>query len=124
MLKDLPHISQAEWEVMSVLWDRGPLSLPEIIAAVSASSSWHPNTIKTFVRRLVQKGAVDTVGPFGSYRYVARLTRAECLHAENRSFLDRLYGGRLKPMLMALLQHEDLTPDDIAELKAILERKE
>ena len=124
MPKAPPRISQAKWEVMRILWDRGPLSLPEIIAAVSESASWHPNTIKTFLHRLVQKGAVDTFGPFGSYRYVARLTRAECLHAENRSFLDRLYGGRLKPMLVALLQHEDLTPDDIAELKAILERKE
>lgn len=46
MQKDLPHVSQAEWEVMRVLWDRGPLSLPEIIAAVSESSSWHPTPSK------------------------------------------------------------------------------
>ena len=118
-----PHVSQAEWAVMQVLWERSPLSLGELLDVVARSSTWHPNTIKTFVRRLVRKGAVGTVGTAGSYGYVPRLTRAQAMRAENHSFLDRLYGGRLKPMVVALLQDEDLTPEEIAELREILDRR-
>ena len=124
MKDSLPHVSQAEWEVMKVLWDQGPLSLPEIIDAVSRSSSWHPNTVKTFVRRLVQKGAIGTAGTARNYRYVPRLTREEATHAENRSFLDRLYGGSLKPMLVTFLRDEHLSSEEIAELKAILDGRQ
>ena len=115
------RVSQAEWEVMEVLWERSPLSLGELVDAVARASRWHPNTVKTFVRRLVGKGAVATVGTPGRYQYVPCFTRAEAVRAENRSFLDRLYGGRVQPMLVALLQDEDLTPEEIAELKRILD---
>ena len=120
-LKQVPHVSQAEWEVMKMLWDKAPMSLGELLTAVAQASEWHPNTIKTFVRRLVQKGAVGTVGSPGSYQYVPLFTREEGTRAENRSFLDRIYGGSLKPMLVAFLRDEDLTPDDIDELKDVLD---
>lgn len=120
-MKQVPHVSQAEWEVMKVLWDKAPVSLGELLSAVADASEWHPNTIKTFVRRLVHKGAIGTVGRPGSYQYIPLFTREEGIRAENRTFLDRLYGGSLKPMLVAFLQDEDLTPDDITELKKILD---
>ena len=120
-MPQVPHVSEAEWAVMEVLWAEGPVAVGRIIEVLSASTEWHANTIKTLVHRLVEKGAVGVSGTPRAYRYAALVSREECVRAENRSFLNRLYGGAVKPMLAAFLREEQLTPEDVEELKRLLD---
>ncbi len=117
----VPHISESEWIVMEVLWSQGARSTDEIIDALAETKAWRPKTIKTFIFRLIHKGVLQPVGPRLTRRYLPAFTREQCLEAENQSFLDRLYGGSAKPLLATFLRDQRLSPEDIAELKAMLE---
>ena len=122
----IPQISQAEWRIMKLLWDKSPRTSNEIIELLDndATVDWNPKTIKTLLNRLVNKGALDYDKEGRSYLYYPKVDESECRRAERKSFLGRVYSGSLKPMLAAFIEDEQLTKDDIEELKRILEEKE
>jgi BlaI family penicillinase repressor len=122
-MKEIPKISEAEWEVMKILWTQEPLSSSEIVTMLEGITSWKAKTIKTLISRLVQKKALSFKEEGRSYSYYTLVTQEECLKAESQTFLKRIYGGALKPMLVHFLQEEKLSPKDIEELKSILENK-
>jgi BlaI family penicillinase repressor len=119
----VPSITVSEWQVMKVLWKEHPLAVSEIIERLDQSLSWKPNTVKTLISRLVQKYAVGFNQEGRSYLYYPLVTEDVCIRSENRSFLQRVYGGSLKPLLVRFLEDEDLKKEDIEELKRILEQK-
>jgi len=119
----LPRISEAEWVVMKVLWTRSPLTANEIVQELSDSTSWSPATVKTLINRLVKKKALAYRQEGRQYLYRPRVEEAACARAESRSFLKRVYGGALKPMLATFLEQEDLSPEEIEDLKRMLEEK-
>jgi BlaI family penicillinase repressor len=119
----LPRISEAEWEVMRLLWTRSPLTANEVVEALSATRSWKPKTIKTLLSRLVKKKAVGFNRKGREYDYCPVVEEAQCIRVESRSFLRRVYGGAVKPMLAAFIENEDLSPDDVRDLKHILDKK-
>ena len=122
-MKKLPKISEAEWMVMSVLWAKSPLTANEVVERLSGKTHWKPKTVKTLIDRLVKKGAVKFEKEGRRHKYSPAVGRAECVATERKSFLKRVYGGTMKPMLAAFLEDADLSADDIAELKEILEQK-
>jgi BlaI family penicillinase repressor len=122
-MKEIPRISEAEWEVMKVLWADSPMLSSEIVGKFEDKSSWKPKTIKTLISRLVQKEAIGYREEGRSYFYYPLVSEEECVKAENESFLKRIYGGALKPMLVHFLQDEKLSREEIEELKHILEGK-
>jgi len=119
----VPRISDAEWEVMKVLWARSPQTANEIIQTLEPVTEWNPRTIRTLLNRLLKKKALGFRQEGRSYLYFPRVEETACRRAESRSFLRRVYGGALTPMLSAFLEEEDLSADEIAELKRILDRK-
>lgn len=121
---NVPRISDAEWSVMKVLWEESPRTANEVVAALKASEAWHPKTVKTLLNRLVGKGALGFEREGRMYRYYPLVEEHLCVRAESESFLKRVYGGAVQPMLANILEREDLTPDDIAELRRILDEKE
>ena len=120
----LPNISDAEWEVMRVLWERSPLSANDVVQDLGARKSWSPATIKTMLNRLVKKGALAYEAQGKRYLYRPRVAQAQCVQSESRSFLERVFGGAVVPMLNQFVQTAKLSPEQIAELRRILDRKE
>ena len=120
-----PQISDAEWEVMKVVWDHHPqpVTAAEIIDRLARERDWSPRTIKTMLNRLVGKGAVDFRPEGKKYLYRAKVTRDACVRRESRSFLSRVFGGAVAPAVVHLLEHSDLTPQEIEHLRQILERE-
>lgn len=116
-------ISEAEWEVMAVLWDAVPRTSNEIVSAVAAHKGWRSRTIRTLLDRLVRKGAVVVQSDRRPASYQANLSREECLRHESQSFLDRVFGGEPAAMLLHLVKQVRLTPAEIKELKKILSGK-
>src|SRR5689334_13611506 len=94
-----PSISEAEWEVMTVLWLRSPETAAEVIEALAERKRWNPRTIKTLLNRLVKKGALGFSTEGKRYLYRPKVTRAQCVRAEGRSFLNRVFGGEAGAML-------------------------
>jgi BlaI family transcriptional regulator, penicillinase repressor len=122
-MMNLPKISDAEWEVMRVIWARSPLTANQVVQSLSPRRDWSPRTIKTMLNRLVNKGALafDTQG--NRYLYRPKVTHEQCMRLESRSFVDRVFGGAAGAMINYFVQHESLTEDEIAELKRMLARK-
>jgi len=122
-MKKLPKISESEWLVMRVLWSKSPLAAQDIFEQLDSTTKWKPKTIKTLIDRLVKKGAVKYEKDGRRYLYYPAVGREECVTTERKSFIKRVYGGITKPMLAAFLEDAELSGEDIAELKDILEQK-
>lgn len=122
MLPEIPNISDAEWAVMKICWLKSaPCTANEVIKALEQSTDWKPNTIKTLIGRLVKKGALAYQEEGRVYLYKPLVTEEECVKVESKSFLTRVFGGALKPMLVTFLKEEKLSQDEIEELKQLLE---
>lgn len=122
-MKKLPRISESEWLAMRVLWSKGALTANEVVEELAGKTKWKPKTVKTLITRLMQKGAVRFKKEGRKYRYYAAVSEVECVGAQRRSFVRRVYGGTMKPMLTAFLEDAELSAEDISELKRILEQK-
>jgi len=124
-MERIPKISESEWQVMRVLWAKEQATANEVVDALADSTTWKPKTIKTMINRLVKKLALGFEKQGRAYLYYPLVDEAACVRAESRSFLRRVYGGSLTPMLVHFLEEEQLSPAEIEELRRILnERRE
>jgi len=117
-------ISDAEWEVMHVLWDAAPLAAQEVIARLRASRDWSPSTIKTMLHRLVRKRALSYVQDGNRYVYRPRARRDACVRQAGESFLERVFGGEPSALVAHFLQSTRLTPADVAALRRMLDERD
>jgi BlaI family transcriptional regulator, penicillinase repressor len=117
-MKKPPRISDAEWRIMQVLWADNPLNATEI----KTRSGFHLQTAKTYLTRLVKKGAIGFKKAGRSYLYHPLFTEADCQKSASKSFLDRVFGGSLHPMLSHLVEDDALSNQEIAQLRKILNR--
>ena len=114
------RISEAESQIMDALWRKAPLTPEDIIAAVGPANSWAPGTVRTLITRLLRKKAlVGARGPQG-YLYRPLITRADYVQAESQSLLDRLFDGRVAPLVAHFASHRALTAADIRKLKKLI----
>ena len=119
-----PRISETEWEVMRVIWGRHPITAAEVVAAlIKEDPTWHPKTLRTLLGRLVRKQALDYEPQGRAYVYAPRVTETECVAAASESFLERVFGGALQPMLAHFVRHRKLTRKEVQELKRLLEER-
>ena len=120
--KAIPRISETEWEVMRVVWAQHPVTASEIIERLAqVDASWHPKTARTLLARLVKKKALDYEPQGRSYVYEPLVTERECIAAASASFLDRVFGGALQPMLAHFVEARRLTGKELEELKQLLD---
>lgn len=118
-----PQISDAEWQVMRVLWDDEPLPSQQVVARLTNSTEWSPATIKTMLHRLVKKGVVTYQREGNRYLYRSKVQEAECVRRESQSFLERVFDGRAAPMLAWFVESGQLSREEIAELRRLLDEE-
>ena len=119
-------ISAAESLVMEALWRREPLTAEEIFAEVAAGrgkhgQGWAEGTLKTLLARLHKKGAVSTEKDGRRFLYRPLVARADYLETESQGLLDRLFDGRLAPLVSHFSERQKLTPEDLADLRRLIE---
>jgi BlaI family penicillinase repressor len=123
-MKRVPRISETEWAVMKVVWSKGSGTANDIIEKLhQTDKTWHPKTMKTLLGRLVTKKALDYQKVGRTYVYRSIVSEEECASAATESFLDRVFGGSLQPMLAYFVRRKKLSAADIAELKRILDKR-
>jgi predicted transcriptional regulator len=113
-------ISTAESRVMEALWRRNPLTAEEIVAEVAGPQGWTEATVKSLVNRLLTKGAIEAEKAGRRYLYRPCVDRQAYLSQESRGLLDRLFGGRIGPLVSLFSETNQLSPEDIAELKRLI----
>jgi BlaI family transcriptional regulator, penicillinase repressor len=118
-----PTISDAEWEVMTVLWDQSPLTANAVVERLKGRKAWNPRTTKTLLNRLVKKKALDFTTQGNRYLYRPRVKREACVRTESRSFIRRIFGGEVGPMLVQFVRQSDLSAAEIEQLKKLLDEK-
>jgi BlaI family penicillinase repressor len=123
-MKNLPRISDAEWQVMETLWARSPLAATDVIEALASANNWKGNTVRTLLARLVRKGVLHVRKDGTRFLYRPAFDRARYVSTESRSFLDRVFFGSAKPLLLHFAENGRLSASDLEELKHLLEQKE
>ena len=113
-------ISEAEAQVMEVLWRTSPLGTDEIARALEGRQDWQLATVKTLVNRLLTKGAIGAVRDGRRYLYSPVLQRDAWLEEQSIGLLDRLFDGRLAPLVAHFSSHRKLKKADLEALRALL----
>ncbi|HEV2394312.1 MAG TPA: BlaI/MecI/CopY family transcriptional regulator [Verrucomicrobiae bacterium] len=118
------RISNAEWEVMAVVWQRAPVAASAVVEELHERKQWSLATVRTLLRRLVNKRALAQHFDGKRYLYRPLVSMEACVHQESESFWDRVLGCAPSAALMHLVKRADLSKEDIQELRRILREKE
>ncbi len=118
------EISQAELEVMKVLWQRAPQTANQVVEQLTDASQWHEKTVKTLLNRFVGKGAVGFEKEGRVYLYSPVLQQTAYQLRESQSFIQRVLSGRLAPLLAGFAEQQQLKAEDVAELKQLVAKWE
>jgi BlaI family penicillinase repressor len=114
------ELSKAEFEVLDALWQHYPASASQIIERIGDDKQWHEKTIKTLLSRLCKKGALSFNKQGRLYIYTPTIERADYTLKESRNFIQRFFSGRIAPLVSGFAQSEDLSQQDINELKKVI----
>lgn len=114
------QISEAESIIMDVLWRSHPLAAEDVAAAVASAQGWQEATVKTLLNRLLRKKAIAAERDGRRFLYRPLLVRGDYVHAQSKNLLDRLFGGRVAPLVAHFSERHKLSKKDIADLRRML----
>lgn len=118
----MSNISESEAIVMQVLWQHAPQTAEDIIHALASQQTWQEATIKTLINRLLKKGAISAEKQGRRYLYAPVLTYEAWASSESQSLLNRVFDGRVAPLVAHFSQQQKLSAADIDELKALIKK--
>ncbi|RUO79970.1 transcriptional regulator [Idiomarina tyrosinivorans] len=113
-------ISNAELEILNVLWESSPQFSADIVKTVQQTNDWHEKTIKTLLSRLVNKGAIDFHKSGRAYRYFPLVDQKDYQTKVSSTIVDRLFSGRLSGLVSGFAQQRNLSREDVESLKRII----
>ncbi|WP_413523248.1 BlaI/MecI/CopY family transcriptional regulator [Lactococcus raffinolactis] len=118
-----PSISEAEFQVMKVIWEKSPVSTTEVVTELEKTTDWKPKTIQTLLSRLVKKDVLSFKREGRVFVYTPLVKESDYLSQESDSFLKRFYNGTLNAMVVNFLDQDRLSDDEIERLREILEKR-
>lgn len=121
---NLPQISEAEFEVMKIIWKYAPISTNEITDKLLQTTSWSPKTIQTLIKRLVTKGALTYEKQGRVFVYTPIVKENEYIGQESNSFLKRFYNGNITAMLSAYIENDRLSEEELEQLRSLLAKSQ
>lgn len=121
-MKALPQISEAEFEVMKIVWKYAPINTNEITEHLVRTTDWSPKTIQTLIKRLVTKGALSYEKQGRIFVYTSLVDENEYIGQESSFFLKRFYGGNIASMLSAYIDGNRLSESEIDTLRSLLSK--
>ncbi|AJS58665.1 BlaI/MecI/CopY family transcriptional regulator [Paenibacillus sp. IHBB 10380] len=123
-MEKMPKISESEWEIMKVIWQENPLTAEQIVQYLPEGMDWSDQTVRTFINRLMKKKALGYQKSGRSYLYYPLISEKECVRAESRSFLNRVFSGAAGLMMTNFLEETQLSDQEIERLQQILLEKQ
>lgn len=122
-MSDLPQISDAEFDVMNIIWKYAPINTNDIVERLSENKEWSPKTIQTMLIRLEKKGVIAHKKDSRMFVYYLLIKKEAYLEAAGKKFANRFFDGAVDQMVVSLLNQHDLTTKEINDLQAILDAK-
>ena len=122
-MNTLPQISEAEFEVMKIVWKYAPTSTNEITEKLLQTTNWSPKTIQTLIKRLVTKGALTYEKQSRVFVYTPLVKEREYIGQESSSFLNRYYDGDITAMVSAYIENDKLSESELDTLRTLLSQK-
>lgn len=119
----LPKISDAEWEVMKIIWALGEATSSEIIEELKGKQPWKSTTVKSLISRLLNKDAISFKKLGKEYFYFSLVSEEECIKEESNSFIKKVFNGSLNEMILNFVKSDNLTKEDINDLRSLLDEK-
>ena len=123
-MKQEIRVTNSEWYLMECLWEESPRSLMQIVPLLSELVGWSKSTCATMVRRMAEKGLIGYEEHGKTKYFYPKVKKEDVVVQETRDFLKRIYDGSIGMMMSALLRQNDLSKEDIRELREILEAAE
>jgi len=118
-----PDISESEWTVMEALWEKSPQTASQLARTLRKRTRWAQNTVRTLLTRLVEKGALHAANNASGIReFRPAVERDACVRLESDSFLQRVFRGAAKPLLVHFASNARLTPEEVRELKRLFDQ--
>lgn len=121
-MKDLPQITEAEFEVMKIVWKYAPISTNEITERLTQATSWNPKTIQTLIKRLTTKGALSYEKHSRMFVYTPLVAESEYIGHKSSSFLERYFNGDITAMLAAYMENDKLSETELDSLRSLLSK--
>lgn len=118
------QVTDAEWDVLDAIWNEPGQAAGRIIELVQLHRDWNHRTIRTLLRRLIEKGAVNVEIDGAKHLYRAAVDRNTCVRSAAQSFSERFFSGSVRSLLLHLVEHQDLSTDEIEELRKRLDEKQ
>lgn len=122
-MRDLPQISEAEYEVMKIVWKHAPISTNEITERLLKATNWSPKTIQTLIKRLVIKGILTYEKQSRMFVYSPVVKESDYINQKSNSFLERYYDGDITAMLSAYIENDRLSETEIDTLRSLLSKR-
>lgn len=123
-MEKMPKISESEWEIMKIIWRENPMTAEQIVQHLPEDMDWSDQTVRTFINRLMKKKALGYQKSGRSYLYYPLISEQECVRAESRSFLNRVFNGAAGLMMTNFLEDTQLSDREIEQLQRILLEKQ
>lgn len=120
---DSLKISEAEWEIMKVIWSKPNCTASEVVEKLKDIKTWNPQTVRTLISRLQNKKVIGYTQVGKMYRYYPLIDEKQCIKMESKSFLQRIYNGSPKTMIVNFIEDDYLSNEEIEELKQILKER-
>ena len=122
-MNDLPQISEAEYEVMKIVWKYAPINTNEITEKLVKSTAWSPQTIHTLINRLVKKKVLTYEKQGRICVYMPLVKENEYIVRESKSFLERFFDGDITAMVSRYMNNNELSKTDIENLRFLLSKE-
>jgi len=119
---DSKKLSESEWVIMKVFWDKGSMALGDVVKELKGDYSWAYTTVKTLLRRMAEKGWLNTRMVGGSFLYSPAVDRSKAVRQALKEFSGRVLDGMLSPVVTYFAEEENLSDEDLKELKLLLEQ--
>lgn len=114
------ELTEAEWEIIQVVWEQQPCAAPTVQEQLAARKKWTYSTVKTLMDRMVTKGLLTTERIRNLILYSAAITRRQAQKGEMTKTLARAFGGAFTPMMQFMLDSHELTPEELDELETLI----
>ena len=121
-MASLPQISEAEFEVMKIVWKHAPINTNEITERLVKTTTWSPKTIQTLIKRLVNKGVLSYEKESRVFVYTPLVKESDYISQESNSFLKRFYNGNIAAMLSAYIDNDRLSESELDTLRSLLSK--
>jgi predicted transcriptional regulator len=117
----MQKLFDSEIKVMEIIWENEPISAKQASLIAAEQIGWNKNTTYTVIKKLEGKGYIKREDP--GFICSSLISRDEVCQTEAQSLIDKLFGGSKKALFSALLEDEQLSSDDLDELRRMIEER-